>query len=185
MTDLTLERVKELRAMFANGTIECSMKKDNGAWVERGNTLDALLALAERHLTPSPDIAGLVGRLESRADAWEPVMARHPAFNDDELLEVLREAAAALTRIGGEREKLHRATRFEFSEAGRDVCVEHRGDDRWCVRDGGQVLNRAGEWEHEPFSSARDDGFLARARFSLDEAFARAAALAEKKEELG
>lgn len=75
--------------------------------------------------------------------------------------------------------RLAAATRFEF---GNDVFVdrlriESRGGDRWAVAAGPtgyvEVMNTAGDWEDEPSQSDRDAAFFNRARFSLDEAFAR------------
>lgn len=53
------------------------------------------------------------------------------------------------------------------------LTVEERGepgDDRWCVKGLFQVLNRDGEWEREPSPSNREDDFLARCRFTEEEA---------------
>lgn len=45
------------------------------------------------------------------------------------------------------------------------------GKSLWAVKRLSSVLNRDGEWEHEPIPSSRDDEFLARARFdSLSDA---------------
>lgn len=45
-----------------------------------------------------------------------------------------------------------------------------RGDDRWAVKQRSFCLNRDGEWEYESSPSNRDDGFLARCRFTEAEA---------------
>jgi hypothetical protein len=42
--------------------------------------------------------------------------------------------------------------------------------DVWAIRCLGECLNQNGEWEWEPSPSNRDEDFLARCRFSLDEA---------------
>ena len=56
-------------------------------------------------------------------------------------------------------------------DAERDLRVERRGVDEWAVCEGARsVVNRDGEREHEPMPSARDEDFLARARFPLPEA---------------
>lgn len=57
------------------------------------------------------------------------------------------------------------------------VRVVWRGRGLWAVQRGGSptVLNRDGEWEHEASPSNRDDDFLARCRFSFDEATSLAA----------
>lgn len=42
--------------------------------------------------------------------------------------------------------------------------------DWWAVTFMGRTLNRDGEWEFEPQPSSREDDYLARNRFTLDEA---------------
>jgi hypothetical protein len=74
--------------------------------------------------------------------------------------------------------RLAHATRFDFGDDPyHRLRVERRGDGEWAVAAGAngsaEVLNSDGDWEHEPRSSDRDDDFLGRARFTLDEAFAR------------
>lgn len=81
---------------------------------------------------------------------------------------------------------LEHATSFVFTPAGTDrtnpdtrpfrVTVEWRGGDTWAVIWMGECWNGTG-WEWEPSSSNREDDFLARTRFSLDEACAHARAL--------
>jgi hypothetical protein len=39
------------------------------------------------------------------------------------------------------------------------------GPDKWAVRQGGNCLSKAGEWEWEPMPSGREDDFLERCRF--------------------
>ena len=50
------------------------------------------------------------------------------------------------------------------------LYVEWRGDGNWCVKDMFQCYRADGEREHEPIPSSRDDAFIARTRFPLDEA---------------
>lgn len=58
-----------------------------------------------------------------------------------------------------------------------DVELRDRAGDLWAVVvDGGHVLNASGGTEHEPLPSSRDDAFLARTRFPLDDAIALAEA---------
>lgn len=74
-----------------------------------------------------------------------------------------RDAAQAL---------LTQATAFRID---REITVEKRGDDQWCVAiAGGSVLNGQNEEEYEPNPSSRTDAFIARTRFSLPEAMWRA-----------
>lgn len=48
---------------------------------------------------------------------------------------------------------------------------ENPANDKWAVRKRiGRCLNNKGGWEYEPMPSSRKDNFLARTRFSLDEA---------------
>ncbi len=51
----------------------------------------------------------------------------------------------------------------------------HWNADVWAIRRGGYVLNRDGQWEHEPLPSSRDDAFLARCRYPLADALRHAA----------
>jgi hypothetical protein len=52
--------------------------------------------------------------------------------------------------------------------------VQERGDNAWSVKGMFAVLNADGEWEREPIPSSRDDAFLARCRFTEQEALRRA-----------
>lgn len=74
------------------------------------------------------------------------------------------------------RERLALAETFRLSH---DVAVVQRGENEWAVFDGCCVLNRSGEWEHEPLPSSRQDDFIARTRFSFEEAFRLGEAEAE------
>jgi hypothetical protein len=92
-----------------------------------------------------------------------------------------------------------RATRFEFRPPevfqghpkftahlydSRAITVDWRGGDRWAISAGSggspqEVwCERDGEWEYEPIPSSRDDDFLARCRYSLDDALLIGARLA-------
>jgi len=54
-------------------------------------------------------------------------------------------------------------------------CKSADGAVVWAVRCFGGCLNRAGDWEREPFPSSRNDDFLCRCRWTdFDEAFAAA-----------
>jgi len=61
-------------------------------------------------------------------------------------------------------------------DADREIRVERRGPDAWTVREMASVVNRDGEREHEPMPSGRDEGFIARTRFTLAEALSVARA---------
>lgn len=57
------------------------------------------------------------------------------------------------------------------------------GPDKWAIRQGGNCLNKSGEWEWEPMPSGRDDEFLARCRFdTAQEAIDAALRAGEQKE---
>lgn len=65
-----------------------------------------------------------------------------------------------------------------------DISIEWRGDDRWCIFNGSSCYTKLGEWEYEAMSSHRTEEYLARARYTLDEALSIAAKIvneAEKK----
>lgn len=67
---------------------------------------------------------------------------------------------------------LAKATVFKISD---EIEVQARGNDTWCVKMGGtSVLNTFNEREYEASPSNRDDGFIARTRFTLAEAMRRA-----------
>lgn len=83
-------------------------------------------------------------------------------------------------------ELLGHATRFVFVPSGADrsdpdtrhfrVQVEWCGGDAWAVRWMDECWNGS-EWEWEASSSNREGDFLARCRFTLEEACAHARAL--------
>jgi hypothetical protein len=72
--------------------------------------------------------------------------------------------------------KLAQAVAFDL---GGDIAVESRGNGAWAVKNFACVLNADGLWEWEPQPSSRDDDFISRTRFSLDEAFTRARSASE------
>jgi hypothetical protein len=71
-----------------------------------------------------------------------------------------------------------RPTRYEVSCLPEDninahhftILVEHRGGDRWAVKDGFYCLGTDGDWEYESIPSERTDEWLATHRFDLDTA---------------
>lgn len=83
---------------------------------------------------------------------------------------------------------LPHATEFVFTPSGTDrtdlntrhfrVHVSWRGADTWAVLWMGECWNGTG-WEYEPLNSSRDDDFLARCRFTLEDACTHARALAD------
>jgi hypothetical protein len=60
------------------------------------------------------------------------------------------------------------------------VSVVWRGLDMWAVTQEPHCLNSTGEWEYEPSPSNRDDAFLARCRFTRDEAIEKARELVNR-----
>lgn len=61
-----------------------------------------------------------------------------------------------------------------------EVVATKFGDDgtpiAWAVRESGSVLNKNGQWEHEPLPSSRCDAFLERTRWPTALEAAEAAA---------
>lgn len=70
--------------------------------------------------------------------------------------------------------------RFQVGAGRNAIFIEDRGNGKWAVSNGCSVLATDGEWEYEPRPSNRDDDFLARTRFTLDEAKRRAVEAYEK-----
>lgn len=90
--------------------------------------------------------------------------------------------------ISAAADLLDKATKFLVRKAcswSDDVYVEVReqadGSRLWAVTRAGAVRNRDGEWEYEGFNSNRTDEFIARTRFSFDEAMRMAAAVPEEE----
>jgi len=50
------------------------------------------------------------------------------------------------------------------------VTVEYRGKGKWAVLNVGRTLTVDGDWEEEPRPSSREDNYLARCRFELEDA---------------
>lgn len=81
---------------------------------------------------------------------------------------------------------LPHATEFVFTPAGTDrtdmdarhfrVHVSWRGAETWAVVWMAECWNGTG-WEYEPLNSSRDDDFLARCRFTLEDAVKHARTL--------
>lgn len=62
-----------------------------------------------------------------------------------------------------------------------EIAIEWRGLNTWAiVLDRMEVLNKNGDAEWEPSPSNRDDEFLSRTRFTLDEAWAMVEGLIAK-----
>ncbi|WP_411839581.1 hypothetical protein [Paracoccus sp. ME4] len=107
------------------------------------------------------------------------LVALHPDFTLDEALgnRARRILDRICTREGlrresmrGDAELLGMASAFKV-DADHDIVS--RGGGRWAIsRGGGSTLNTDFEWELEPMSSRRDEDYLARNRFTLQEAFA-------------
>src|SRR5580700_2860866 len=60
------------------------------------------------------------------------------------------------------------------------ISLESRGKDRWAVCWGSMCLSNGGKWDYEPMPSSRTPSYLARHRFSLDEAKTLATKMAPK-----
>jgi hypothetical protein len=68
---------------------------------------------------------------------------------------------------------------YEVAGVRVEQVKQMNGSPLWAVRNAGNVLSIAGQWECEPMSSSRDDEFIARCRFpnakaAIDAARARA-----------
>lgn len=75
-------------------------------------------------------------------------------------------------RLAEAERRLAMATEFTL---GDDLIISSRGHGKWAVKDRfSNVMNAAREWEYEPMPSSRTHEFIARTRFSLEEAFALA-----------
>lgn len=64
--------------------------------------------------------------------------------------------------------------RFLADDPSSSLRIVWRGSGVWAVVETGCCLNHDGEWEVEPMPSNRDDKFLERCRFTLDDAARRA-----------
>lgn len=88
--------------------------------------------------------------------------------------------------VAGEGNLLAHATEFIFTPAGTErdnpdarhfrVSVSWRGKDTWALVWMGECWNGSA-WEYEPLASSRDDDFLERCRFTLEDAARIAAGL--------
>jgi hypothetical protein len=86
-------------------------------------------------------------------------------MTDDEIFEQIDELGNEIVKL---ESMLNRAVRFQVA---KDVFVEKRGEDAWCVNVfGGTVLDRDLQRHYEPSPSSRTDEFIAATRFSLKEA---------------
>lgn len=96
------------------------------------------------------------------------------------LLDMVRKDRDALRAENARlRERLNMAREFAVGR----LHVVWRSEGSWalCVPGTGYVLNRDGRWEYEPRPSDRDDAFLARTRYTLDEALDVACAMVERE----
>lgn len=67
--------------------------------------------------------------------------------------------------------KLAIASAYDLPDGSRiELCTQRDGRRLWAVRNGGNCLSSAGEWECEPTPSGRDAAFLARCRLDSAEA---------------
>lgn len=60
-----------------------------------------------------------------------------------------------------------------FRVIGTGVHIDWRGGG-WAVRRFSEVLNKSGEWEHEPNPSERDEAFRSRCRWPTPDAALKA-----------
>jgi len=93
--------------------------------------------------------------------------------------DALDKAQARITELESiVADRLSKATKFcVFSKNDMHIYVELRSNGLWAVTHLGECLTADGDWLYEPLSSNRTEDFLARTRFSFNDAWA----LAEKK----
>jgi len=82
---------------------------------------------------------------------------------------------AADLRARAERAETLLSAAFEF-RLPHGLIIQKRGTNQWVILYGCSILNANGGWEFEPLPSNRDEEFIARTRFTLDEALGRAEA---------
>ena len=114
---------------------------------------------------------------EAMAERLKKPALTHGLEEWDPTFDLRQDAAAALRSLVEEREALQRmaAHASAFRQDG-GITIEKRGLGKWAIVRDGFVLNRAYTWEWEPLPSGRDEDFIARTRFDLDDAFARSSA---------
>ena len=78
-------------------------------------------------------------------------------------------------RARAERAETLLSTASEF-RLPHGLVIQKRGANQWAITDDCSVLNANGRWEFEPHPSNRDEEFIARTRFTLDEALEHAEA---------
>lgn len=107
------------------------------------------------------DIRALLDRLDS-AEAEVLEQARLNGMGSE------REAAL-LARLDSAERALANVASYWITRGINPIkvecCRQIEGPDKWAIRQGGNCLNKSGEWEWEPMPSSRDDDFLARCRF--------------------
>ena len=112
--------------------------------------------------------------LEKQAAEYveSPICMRSPTFTGEQPYVGWQGLGLAL-RL--DYDMLYAATGFQVIPPNQTypcgVQIESRGKHTWAIVDMGVVLNRNGEWEDEPHPSDRNEAFIARTRFQLDEAW--------------
>lgn len=124
----------------------------------------------------SPVIYGNINLRVTEEERW--AFKAWCAENRISQVDAFREAFALLRgardAMGGLRpadavDLIGSASSFMIDKA-RNLRIERRGDDAWAVCIDDHVANADGKVEYEQLPSVRDDAFIGRTRFNLEEA---------------
>lgn len=105
-------------------------------------------------------------------------------FGADAVVEALSTAGFTITRAASPEMPEGISVR-SYAVGETRITIEWRGEDSWCIHHCGSCLNTDGEWEYEPMPSNREDDYIARTRYPLNEAFRLAIAAGEKRAKHG
>jgi hypothetical protein len=127
------------------------------------------------------DKPGLAGDLRRAAGTLERATAMVKAANPQGLslikIHNQERIIALLNKAAAQLDRLSLATEFTCG----NFTISSRGNGKWAVLDVPWVLNRNGEFEHEPLNSNRTDEFLERTRYTFEEAWQKLAGLTAKE----
>jgi len=166
---LNNDRLAEIRAGLEGlpegpWTVEDRYESGNRDGQRFDNGLAAVMALSDCDSHPLADCSC---NHTCRMGYEQEAIAKHIARLDPQTV------SALLARLDKAEARLSLASTFWLNGS---IAIERRANDSWAIKDGGNVLCADGEWEYEPFPSSRTDEFIARTRFTLDDAFHRAKA---------
>lgn len=162
------ERTDEERRDSARAILDLIRPAVEAMERQRVNLYDALESIEDRNLDRAEWASRCAERRVDAENRWAQV-----ALENSDLTDALSRAEA---RALAAEAALAKAVVFEIGE---HQFVESRGDGTWAIKNGGCVLNVDGVWEYEPSPSNRTPEFIARTRFGLAEAMARARSAVE------